>query len=109
MLIDVKLMAGLRSRATEFWASSWTLIYRLDGYICSERHKAVGGTYQGQDRCDYVKVWPKRLCELLVAGVEELRRLPRQAYLDASDFKPVPAQVHVCMKTQKATGGFSAT
>ena len=58
-------------KATQMWASTWVLIHRLHGYICYERHQAVGGTSGGQDRTDFVMVWPKRLCELVVAGIEE--------------------------------------
>ena len=41
-------------KATEFWASTWVLIYRLDGYICDQSHKAVGGTVGGINRTNYV-------------------------------------------------------
>ena len=29
-------------KATEIWASTWVLVYRLDGFICNERHKGGG-------------------------------------------------------------------
>ena len=90
-------------KATEFWASTWVLIYRLDGYLCDKKHVAVSGTSKGQDRCDFVKVWPRRLCQLLVAGIEELRRMPKLAYANVSQFQPVEEQIFVCNQPLHAT------
>ena len=79
-------------KATEVWASTWVLIYRLHGLICDEKHQIAEGTVRGQDRCDYAKVWPRRLCEIVVAGIEELRRMPKLAYAITSNFSPVQSK-----------------
>ena len=93
-------------KATQMWASTWVLIHRLHGYICRERHRAVGGTSKGQDRTDFVKVWPRRLCELVVAGIEELRRMPRLAYLTTIQFTPVTYDTE-CSHTNCSVGSVS--
>ena len=80
------------------------LIRRLDGYICNLKHKAVGGPYKGQGRCDYVKVWPLRLCQLLVAGIQELKSLPKYLYEASSRWEPVSKQVSVSMQALHSTG-----
>ena len=90
-------------KATTMWASTWVLIHRLHGYICYERHQAVQGTSGGQDRTDFVKVWPRRLCELVVAGIEELRRMPRHAYHTTTRFPPITEDCQ-CSHTRCSVG-----
>lgn len=54
-------------------ASDWTLIKRLNRRCSGQHtHAQLAGSVDGISRCRYAQVWPRKMIELIVDGIEEL-------------------------------------